>query len=41
MCVCVCVCTGSVKIEISFHVDANGVMNATARDMNTQRQEQW
>ncbi|KAJ9520190.1 hypothetical protein QJQ45_030109 [Haematococcus lacustris] len=32
---------GKAKVEVSFHVDAQGVLNVSATDMDTQRQEQW
>lgn len=34
-------CAGSAKLEVTFHVDQNGVLNVTACDLNSQRQEQW
>ncbi len=32
---------GAAKIEITYHIDQNGVLSVSALDMNTQRQEQW
>jgi len=32
---------GMAKLEVTFHVDQNGVLNVAACDLNSQRQEQW
>jgi molecular chaperone DnaK len=32
---------GVAKIEVAYHVDEHGVLTVTARDLNSQRQEQW
>ena len=32
---------GSARMEIVFHVDPAGVLNVTAMDLDTNRQEQW
>ena len=32
---------GAAKIELTYHVDADGVLSVSALDMNSQRQEQW
>jgi hypothetical protein len=32
---------GAAKVEITYHIDSQGVLNVTACDLNTFRQEQW
>lgn len=32
---------GSAKVEVTFHIDQNGVLSVSALDNNTMRQEQW
>ena len=32
---------GAAKIEVTYHVDANGVLTVSALDLNSQRHEQW
>ena len=32
---------GAAKIEVTYHIDGNGVLTVSALDLNTQRQEQW
>lgn len=39
-----CVCAGpkgSSRVEVSFFLDANNVLTATATDLDNARQEQW
>ncbi len=40
-CACLLVLAGHVKIEVTFHIDEHGVLNVSATDLDTHKQEQW